>query len=150
MKKVILPLVGIFAVALGLFAYYGLRYADNLNFRTELATYLARATVADTLQAEQNGVSVSLPSGDGLLRVLSRGQSERKRLEAPPQEQDYFAKITLFLEDMTLSVYALAQDPETVVYGKDLNGSQRYYSLSGYDTYHWLCRTTGLPEAGRP
>jgi hypothetical protein len=148
MKKVILIVALVIVAFLGLFLYYALLYGDNMNFRTELAHHLAQATEAGTLTAEQDGVSVSVPSGDGLLRALSRGQSDRKRLFQQPQ--DFYAKITLHLGDMTLSLYALPTEKETVVLEKDLSGSKRWYSLSGYAMYHWLCRATGLEEKDAP
>lgn len=148
MKKIIVPVVLVLAAVIGLFVYYAAQRFDNLSFRSELASHLAQATAAGTLAAEQDGVSVSLPSGDPLLRVLSRGQSERVRLQEAPQ--DFYAKITLLMEEMTFSLYALNTDQETVVLEKDLNGSKRWYSLSGYAMYHWLCQATGLEEKAQP
>jgi len=148
MKRIILIVTLVIAAFLGLFLYNVLLYGDNISFRTELARHLAQATQAGTLRVEQDDVSISLPSGDGLLRALSRGQSDRKRLFQPPQ--DFYAKITLYLGDMTLCLYALPTEKETVVLEKDLSGSKRWYSLSSYAMYHWVCRTTGLTEKEQP
>lgn len=148
MKKTLLILLVPFLAALAFGGYVFVQRLDNINFRAVLATYLAQALESDTLAAEMEGQTVPLDGtqADRLLEVLSWGKTERRWLSPAPGPEKCHGKITLYMGDMTLSLYALSDYNDAVAIERDIDGKTQWYFLEKYNLFMWVKKATGLGE----
>ena len=81
---------------------------------------------------------------DGVLRVLTRGASDMKAVRGAPEKYD--EKMTLYADDLTLTLYKADQKKDSVVIEREIGGKRAYYQLDGYAMFKWLLDAAGFQQ----
>ncbi|NLO86629.1 MAG: hypothetical protein GX096_14570 [Clostridiales bacterium] len=147
MKKVyFLLFIAVAIIVLTVFMVFGPAF-DKSNYSSKVAKYISDALEQDNLTAEYHDDVNTLNSryADGLLRVLTRGVSELKNVNAPPRVYD--DKLTVFFGDVILNVYCEDRKVDTVVMEYIVDGKSKCQSLSGYAAFRWMLDVTGFEAA---
>ena len=147
MKKIYLLLaVMIAAIIVAAVFLFGNSFR-TVNYTSDLAAHLAGAVKAGTLRVAYGAQEKPLTDADvdGVLRVLRRGASEIQSVRGAPETYD--GKIILYSGDLTLTMYQMDKNVDSVIMDRLTGGKHVYYQLDGYAMFKWFLDAVGIEEA---
>lgn len=138
MKKVVIPIIIFFIVAIAaVYIPVSIRL-DYFRYENELTAHLAAQKEGGEIIAEYKGQKTRLIDGNADKLIWAATLTERQRIFIKPGYDEADAATILFSDGAKLIFAPLEETGDKALIVYIFEGRTRYYSLKGYKTMEWV------------
>lgn len=138
MKKVVIPVIIFFIIALAaVYMPLSIRF-DYFRYENELTAHLAGQKTGGEIFAEYKGQRTRVMDGNADKLIWAVTLTDRKRIFMKPGYDPTEAVMVFFPDGAELIIAPLEKTGDKVLIVHIFEGRTRYYSLEGYNTIGWV------------